>query len=101
MGAKEAFKQKVEAEVELAHAKLAELKAQAKSSAADARVKYAVHIEELEQKMAATQARLKEVYQVLPAKVKYDRLGKYDLNSLSVYDSPANQFSTSYSLKSK
>jgi hypothetical protein len=61
MGAKEAFKQKVEAEVELAHAKLAELKAQAKSSAADARVKYAVHIEELEQKVAATKARLKEL----------------------------------------
>ena len=36
MDTKEAFKQKVEAEVELAQAKLAELKAQAKSSAADA-----------------------------------------------------------------
>ena len=61
MGTKEAFKQKVEAEVELAHAKLAELKAQAKNSAADARIKYALHIEELEQKMEATKARLKEL----------------------------------------
>jgi hypothetical protein len=61
MGTKEVFKQKVEAEVELAQAKLAELKAQAKISAADARIKYMVHIEELEKKMEATKARLKEL----------------------------------------
>ena len=61
MDTKEAFKQKVEAEVELSQAKLAELKAHAKSSAADARIKYAVHIEELEKNMEATKARLKEL----------------------------------------
>jgi hypothetical protein len=61
MGTKEAFKQKVEAEVELAHAKLAEFKAEAKSSAADARIKYALHIEELEKKLEATKAKLKEL----------------------------------------
>ena len=61
MGTKEALKQKVEADLELAHAKLAELKARAKSSAADARVKYAVHIEELEQKMKATKIKLQEL----------------------------------------
>jgi hypothetical protein len=39
MSTKEAYKQKIEAEVELAQAKLAELKAQANNSAADARIK--------------------------------------------------------------
>jgi hypothetical protein len=61
MDTKEAFKQKIEAEVELAQAKLAELKAQAKSSAADARIKYAEHVEELEMKLEATKAKLKEL----------------------------------------
>ena len=40
MGTKEAFKQKVEAEVELAQTKLAEFKVQAKSSTADARISF-------------------------------------------------------------
>jgi hypothetical protein len=38
MSTKEAYKQKLEAEVELAQAKLAELKAEAKISAADTRI---------------------------------------------------------------
>ena len=58
---KEAYKQKIEAEVELAQAKLAELKAQAKSSAADASIKYAKQIEELEQGVDTTKAKLKEL----------------------------------------
>ncbi len=41
MSTKEAYKQKIDAELELAQAKLAELKAQAKISTADARIKYA------------------------------------------------------------
>ena len=61
MDTKEAFKQKIEADIELAQAKLAELKAQAKSSAADARIKYAMHVEELEHKLEATKAKLKEL----------------------------------------
>jgi hypothetical protein len=61
MSTKEAFKQKVEAEVELVQAKLAELKAQAKSSAADAQIKYAEQVDELEKKVAATKAKLKEL----------------------------------------
>jgi hypothetical protein len=61
MDTKEAFKQKIEADVELAQAKLAELKAQVKSSAADAHIKYAMHVEELEQKLEATKAKLKEL----------------------------------------
>jgi hypothetical protein len=63
MSAKETYKQKMEAELELAHAKLAQFKAQAKSVAADARVKYAQQVDELEQKVDATKARLKELGQ--------------------------------------
>ena len=92
MGTKEAFKQKVEAEVELAHAKLAELKARAKSSAADARIKYAVHIEELEQKMEATKTRLKELGEA--GEDSWDRLkdgveDAWKALSLSVRDAAA------------
>ncbi len=61
MSTKEAYKQKIEAELELAQAKLAEFKAQAKSSAADARIKHAKQVEELEQKVDATKAKLKEL----------------------------------------
>lgn len=63
MSTKEAYKQKMEAELELAHAKLAQFKAQAKSVAADARIKYAQQVDELEQKVDATKARLKELGQ--------------------------------------
>lgn len=61
MSTKEAYKQKIEAELELAKAKLAELKAQANSSAADARIKYAEQLDELEQKIDATKAKLREL----------------------------------------
>jgi mevalonate kinase len=61
MSAKEAYKQKIEAELELAQAKLAEFKAQAKSSAADARIKNAQQVDELEQKINATKAKMKEL----------------------------------------
>lgn len=40
MSTKDAYKQKLEAEIEMAQAKLAQLKAHAKNSAADARIKY-------------------------------------------------------------
>jgi hypothetical protein len=61
MSAKEAYKQKIEAELELAQAKLAEFKAQAKSSAADARIKNAKQVDELEEKINATKGKLKEL----------------------------------------
>ena len=54
MSTKKAYQQKIEAEVELAQAKLAELQAEAKSSAADVRIKYDNQIKELEQKIDAT-----------------------------------------------
>jgi predicted nucleic acid-binding Zn-ribbon protein len=61
MSSKEAYKQKIEAEVELAHVKLAELKAKVKNSAADARIEYENQIEDLEQKINTTNAKLKEL----------------------------------------
>jgi hypothetical protein len=61
MSTKEAYRQKIEAELELAQAKLAEFKTQAKSSAADARIKYAKQVDDLEQKIDATKAKLKEM----------------------------------------
>lgn len=59
MSTKEAYKQKIEAELELAQAKLAELKAQAKSSTADVHIKYAQQVDELEQGVDTTKAKLK------------------------------------------
>ena len=47
--------------MELAQAKLAEFKAQAKSSTADAHIKYAKQVDELEQKVDATKAKLREL----------------------------------------
>lgn len=61
MSTKDAYKQKIEAEVELAQAKLAELRAKAKSSVADARIKYATQLDDLEQGVEATKAKLKEL----------------------------------------
>ena len=61
MNTKEAYKQKMIAELDLAKAKLAELKAQADSSAADARIQYAEQFNDLEQKVAATKVKLKEL----------------------------------------
>ncbi len=61
MSTKEAYKQKIEAEVELAQAKLAELRAESKSASADARIEYDKQIGELEQKVDATKEKLKEL----------------------------------------
>jgi hypothetical protein len=61
MSAKEAYKQKIQAELDLAQAKLAELKARAKTEVADSRVKYARQVEDLEQKLDTAKAKLKEL----------------------------------------
>jgi hypothetical protein len=45
----------------LAQAKLAEFKARAKISTADARIKHAKQVEEIEQRVGATKAKLKEL----------------------------------------
>ncbi|OQX12357.1 MAG: hypothetical protein BWK76_17820 [Desulfobulbaceae bacterium A2] len=61
MSTKDAYKLKIEAEMELAQAKLAEFKAQAKNSEADARIKNAKQIDDFEQKINDTKAKLKEL----------------------------------------
>ena len=61
MSTKEAYKEKIAAEIDLAQAKLAELKAQARNSAADARIKYDDQIDKLQQKVDATRGKLKEL----------------------------------------
>lgn len=61
MTTKESYKQKIEAEIEVAQAKLAELKAEAKSAAADTRIHYDQKIEELEHKIDTAKDRLKEL----------------------------------------
>ncbi len=71
MSTKEAYNQKIEAEVELAQAKLAELRAKVKSSAADTRIKYNEHIGKLEQKVDAAKAMLKEVSEASEDKREY------------------------------
>lgn len=61
MSTKEAYKQKINAELGLAQAKLVEFKAEAKNAAADIRVKYNKHLDELQGMVDATQAKLVEL----------------------------------------
>ena len=61
MSARDAYMKKIEAEIELAQAKLVELKASAKVSAADARIKYERLIDDLEQLLDDTKTKLKEL----------------------------------------
>lgn len=51
----------MEAELELAQAKFAEFRAQAKSSATDMRIKHAKQVDELEQKVDSTKTKLMEL----------------------------------------
>lgn len=61
MSTREAYRQKIEAEVELAQAKLVGLRAKAKCSVADVSLKYAKQIDDLEQGFEATKAKVKEL----------------------------------------
>ncbi len=61
MSTKEDYKQKIDAELDLAQAKLAWFKAQGMVITADARIKHTKHVEELEQKFHATKAKLSEL----------------------------------------
>jgi len=58
---RDAYKQKIEAELDLAQAKLVELKAQAAISAADARIKFARLTDDLEKSYDTTKLKLKEL----------------------------------------
>ncbi len=61
MSTKEAYKQKIVAEVELTQNILAELKAHTENSTAEARNRYAGLVDDLEKKVNATNAKLKEL----------------------------------------
>jgi hypothetical protein len=61
MNMKDAYKQKAEAELEIAHARVDEFKAKAKNFTADTRIKYAKHLDELEHGVDTAKARLKEL----------------------------------------
>jgi hypothetical protein len=61
MNTKDAYKQKAEAELDIAHAKVSEFKAKAKNFTADTRINYAKHLEELEHGVDTAKMRLKEL----------------------------------------
>jgi ElaB/YqjD/DUF883 family membrane-anchored ribosome-binding protein len=61
MSTRDAYKQKAEAELEIAHAKVTEFKARAKNFTADARINYAKHLDELEHGVDSAKERLKEL----------------------------------------
>lgn len=61
MSNKEAYKQKIEAELKLVMARLAEYKAEAKSAAADVRIEYTKHVDELEKMSDTMNAKLDEL----------------------------------------
>lgn len=61
MSKQDAYKQKIEAELEVVQAKLAEYKAEAKSSAADVRIEYTKHVDDLEKMADTINAKLKEL----------------------------------------
>jgi uncharacterized protein YgiM (DUF1202 family) len=61
MSTKEAYQEKIEAEVKLAIAKLAELKARARMSTADARIKYSKQVDTLEREVVTIRSKIKEM----------------------------------------
>lgn len=61
MSMKDAYKQKIEAELNLVQAKIEEFKAKSKVYAANAHIKYIEQVEELEDKFEATKAKLKKL----------------------------------------
>jgi DNA repair exonuclease SbcCD ATPase subunit len=61
MSTKEAYKQKAEAELELAHARLEEFKAKVKNSTADAHINYEEHLNDLKHAVDESKSRLKEL----------------------------------------
>ena len=61
MNTKDAYKQKAEAELEMAHARLDEFKARVKNFKADTRINYAKHLDDLEHGVDTAKSRLKEL----------------------------------------
>lgn len=61
MNTKDAYRQKAEAELEIARAKVSEFKARAKNFTADTRIKYEINLKELEHEVDAAKGRLTEL----------------------------------------
>jgi hypothetical protein len=61
MSLKEAYKKKAEAELELAQARLVELRAKAKNFTAEAHLNYAKQLDDFEHGIDTTKAKLKEL----------------------------------------
>ena len=61
MSTKEAYKQRIDAELDQVQAKLARFKAQGMAFSADTRIKHIEHVTELEKKLDATKAKLREL----------------------------------------
>jgi len=61
MSTKEAYKKKIDAELDTVQEKLARFKAQGIDFTAETRAKHAKHVKELEQKLDSTKARLREI----------------------------------------
>lgn len=61
MSTREAYKQKVEAELDLAQAQLDQMKAQAKISSADAAIEFSKEIDDLETNVGNTKDKLKDL----------------------------------------
>ena len=90
MSKRDAYKAKIEAELELAQAKLAGLKA--KSSKADVHIKYEKEVEHLEEKLQAIKAKLKalgEASEDAWEKLKDDVVGAWGALSDAVRDAAA------------
>ncbi|UOG90994.1 MAG: hypothetical protein L3K52_12385 [Candidatus Thiothrix sulfatifontis] len=60
MSTQENYKQKIEGELALAQAKLAEFQARAKMASADTRISYDEHMHDMEKKFDVAKAKLKE-----------------------------------------
>jgi uncharacterized protein YgiM (DUF1202 family) len=61
MSTKEAYQEKIETEVKLALVSLAELKARARTSTADARIKYSKQVDTLEREVVTMRSKIKEM----------------------------------------
>jgi CRISPR/Cas system-associated protein Csx1 len=61
MSTKQAYKKKIDAELDTVQEKLTRFKAQGTDFTAETRVKHAKHVKELEQKLDATKAKLREI----------------------------------------
>ena len=64
MNTKEAYKQKIEAKLDLVKANLEELKAKAKTASADMKISYAKEIESLESNYSIVKSKLSELGEI-------------------------------------